>query len=133
MLEDHADFAAHGRALLDQPEEDWLAEVRRFAIDAMMDMIRRDLAALGVVPATVLVQRVEPGLPAAEAGLEPGDLLIAIGENKIKDIDDLGLKLEGAAPGDIVKFFINRTLKQGQRYYIQEDEITLRARSLTAI
>ena len=32
----------------DLPEEAWLAEVRRFAIDRLMDLIRDDLAALGV-------------------------------------------------------------------------------------
>ena len=37
-----------GAAYLDQPEEVWLAEVRDFATDAMMDLIRDDLAALGV-------------------------------------------------------------------------------------
>lgn len=39
---------AHGRALLDQPESQWLPLVRRFAIDAMMDTIREDLAAIGI-------------------------------------------------------------------------------------
>ncbi len=38
----------HGAALLDKPEDDWLADVRRFAIDAMMTLIRTDLALLGV-------------------------------------------------------------------------------------
>ncbi|CAO4144863.1 arginine--tRNA ligase [Methylorubrum extorquens] len=38
----------HGRALLDQPENEWLPQVRRFAIDAMMAMIREDLAAIGI-------------------------------------------------------------------------------------
>ncbi|MBA9070846.1 arginyl-tRNA synthetase [Methylobacterium sp. RAS18] len=38
----------HGRALLDQPEHEWLPQVRRFAIDAMMAMIREDLAAIGI-------------------------------------------------------------------------------------
>lgn len=38
----------HGRALLDQPEDEWLPLVRRFSIDAMMDMIREDLAAIGI-------------------------------------------------------------------------------------
>ncbi|WP_417277567.1 arginine--tRNA ligase [Celeribacter sp.] len=38
----------YGDSLLDQPEEAWLAEVREFATDAMMAMIREDLALLGV-------------------------------------------------------------------------------------
>ncbi len=38
----------HGPALREQPEQQWLPLVRRFAIDAMMDMIREDLAALNV-------------------------------------------------------------------------------------
>jgi len=37
-----------GEAYVDQPEAVWLAEVRAFATDAMMDLIRRDLKALGV-------------------------------------------------------------------------------------
>lgn len=39
----------YGDTLRDQPEQSWLAEVRAFAIDAMMDMIREDLAALNIV------------------------------------------------------------------------------------
>ncbi len=38
----------HGRALLDQPESEWLPVVKVAAIDAMMDMIRDDLAALNI-------------------------------------------------------------------------------------
>ncbi len=38
----------HGRALLQQPESDWLPVVRQRAIDMMMDEIRGDLAALNV-------------------------------------------------------------------------------------
>ena len=39
---------AYGGTLLDEPEEEWLPEVKRFAIDAMMAMIREDLANLGI-------------------------------------------------------------------------------------
>ncbi len=39
---------AHGKALLDQPESEWLPIVKNAAIDAMMDMIRDDLAALNI-------------------------------------------------------------------------------------
>jgi arginyl-tRNA synthetase len=38
----------HGRALLQRPESDWLPVVRAAAIDAMMDMIRDDLARLAI-------------------------------------------------------------------------------------
>jgi arginyl-tRNA synthetase len=41
--------AGHGDALLAKSETDWLPLVRAAAIDAMMAMIRDDLAALGVV------------------------------------------------------------------------------------
>ena len=40
--------AEHGRALLEQPEQAWLPVVRDTAIGAMMELIREDLAALGV-------------------------------------------------------------------------------------
>lgn len=39
---------AHGDSLLDRPEADWLAEVRDFATERMIDMIRADLKELGV-------------------------------------------------------------------------------------
>lgn len=41
--------AAHGPALKDKAEAEWLPLVRQVAIDGMMAMIRDDLAALGVV------------------------------------------------------------------------------------
>ena len=40
--------ARYGDSLLDKPESEWLAEVREFATDAMMQMIREDLDLLGV-------------------------------------------------------------------------------------
>ncbi|MBU2936957.1 MULTISPECIES: arginine--tRNA ligase [Pacificibacter] len=38
----------YGDSLLGKPESDWLADFRLFSTDAMMDMIRADLAMLGV-------------------------------------------------------------------------------------
>jgi arginyl-tRNA synthetase len=38
----------HGRQLLDRPEAEWLEDVRAAAIDAMMAMIRTDLACLNI-------------------------------------------------------------------------------------
>ncbi|MEL7105329.1 MAG: arginine--tRNA ligase [Pseudomonadota bacterium] len=40
--------AKHGDAFIGQGEEVWLATLRDFATDAMMDLIRADMAALGV-------------------------------------------------------------------------------------
>ena len=45
-----ADLAAHyARQLWDMPETEWMPRVRQFAVDAMMSMIRDDLARLKVV------------------------------------------------------------------------------------
>ncbi|MGE3646162.1 MAG: arginine--tRNA ligase [Beijerinckiaceae bacterium] len=40
--------AKYGDSLKGKPEAEWLADVRAFAIDAMMDMIRQDLAAINI-------------------------------------------------------------------------------------
>ncbi len=40
--------ARDGTRWLDAPESEWLPAVRHFAVDAMMDLVREDLAALGV-------------------------------------------------------------------------------------
>jgi arginyl-tRNA synthetase len=45
----HALARRDGEKWLGEPEDAWLAPLRAFAIDAMMTMIRDDLAALGVV------------------------------------------------------------------------------------
>ncbi len=40
--------ARDGPKWLAQPEAEWLPEARRFAIDSLMDLVREDLAALGI-------------------------------------------------------------------------------------
>jgi len=40
--------ARDGKKWLNQPEAAWLPEIRRFAIDAMMELIKSDLAELGI-------------------------------------------------------------------------------------
>jgi arginyl-tRNA synthetase len=39
---------AYGDKFVDQPESEWLADIREYATDAMMHLIRNDLASLGV-------------------------------------------------------------------------------------
>ena len=67
-----------GRRWLDCPEEDWLVEIRRFAVDALMDEIRSDLKALGIVQDVFTSERglVEAGgVDAVMETLEARDLL----------------------------------------------------------
>jgi arginyl-tRNA synthetase len=69
---------AKGDAWLDVPEDDWLPEVRRFSIDAMMALIREDLASLGVEQEVFTSERalVKAGkVDAALAALEAKGLL----------------------------------------------------------
>ena len=59
-----------GDAYVDQPEESWLVEVRNFATDAMMDLIRADLAALGVEMDVFYSEKSLYGTGRIEAALE---------------------------------------------------------------
>ncbi|MEA2832690.1 MAG: arginyl-tRNA synthetase [Methylobacteriaceae bacterium] len=74
------------RDLLDKPEEEWLEPVRAFAIDAMMDIIRDDLAAL----------KIKHDVFFSERSLTGGDRdLVAAA---IEDLRKRGLVYEGRLP-----------------------------------
>ena len=64
---------ARGDAWVDQPEEVWLEEMRDFATDAMMHLIRADLAALGVQMDVFFSEKSLYGTGRIEAAIE--DLL----------------------------------------------------------
>ncbi|GAA0304496.1 arginine--tRNA ligase [Rhodovulum strictum] len=59
-----------GAAYLDQPEAVWLTEVRDFATDRMMDLIRADLAALGVAMDVFYSEKSLYGTGRIEAAIE---------------------------------------------------------------
>lgn len=59
-----------GASLLDRPEAEWLAEVRGFATEAMMAMIRDDLALLGVRMDVYSSEKALYGTGKIEAALE---------------------------------------------------------------
>lgn len=62
----------------DAPEEDWLPELRIFVVDAMMDLIRDDLAALGIHHDVFSSERALAGTGAIDevlAELEARDLV----------------------------------------------------------
>ena len=62
--------ARDGRHWLDRPDSEWLAPVRAFAIDAMMAMIRDDLARLGVRHAVFSSERALQQSGAVDAALK---------------------------------------------------------------
>jgi len=59
----------YGDALVDRPEAAWLPEVRDVAIEAMMDLIRADLALIGVRMDSFFSERALYGTGAIEAAL----------------------------------------------------------------
>jgi arginyl-tRNA synthetase len=62
--------AKYGDRLLNQPESVWLADVRIFATDMMMAMIREDLAALGVRMDVYSSEKALYGTGQIEAAIE---------------------------------------------------------------
>jgi arginyl-tRNA synthetase len=65
---------AHGKALVGKPESEWLPIVRAASIDAMMEMIRDDLAALNITHETFFSERAlhgnKNGVSAIDAAID---------------------------------------------------------------
>ncbi|MFV0408574.1 MAG: arginine--tRNA ligase, partial [Paracoccus sp. (in: a-proteobacteria)] len=62
--------AKYGASLLDRPEEEWLAEIREYATDAMLAMIREDLALLNVQMDVYSSEKALYGSGKIEAAIE---------------------------------------------------------------
>lgn len=62
--------AKYGDSLIDRPESDWLADIRDFATEAMMAMIRADLASLGVTMDVYSSEKALYGTGRIEAAIE---------------------------------------------------------------
>lgn len=60
----------------------------------------------------LLVQAVLPGAPAAAAGLEPGDLLVAVGNQELVRIDDLMAALDGTGENDTLTLTVVRGVEE---------------------
>ena len=64
------------------------------------------------MPAGLYISAVEADTAAALAGIEPGDILIAFGDQRIDDPEDLEEALYGLEVGDIVNVIIYRSGRQ---------------------
>ncbi|WP_170608790.1 arginine--tRNA ligase [Ruegeria arenilitoris] len=60
----------YGDSLIDKPESEWLEDLRTFATDAMMDLIREDLKALGVEMDVFFSEKSLYGTGRIEAALQ---------------------------------------------------------------
>lgn len=65
----------------------------------------RSRAFLGVTTATLqgnagaVVLEVEPGSPAQAAGLQPDDIVVRVGSERVRSSDDLGAAVRAREPG----------------------------------
>ena len=55
-----------------------------------------------------IVRAAVPGGPAADAGLRAGDRIVAIGDKKVTDADDVATAITGSEPGTTVKVKVQR-------------------------
>ena len=72
------------------------------------------------LPAGLYITHVEPGSPAKAYGIEPGDILMAVDDTRITDMEGLNNFLYSHQVGDVVKAVIYR----GGRQYSAELTLT---------
>lgn len=85
-------------------------KVSRGKLGVMIQDVSKDLAqSFGLEkPAGALVSSVEPGGPAAKAGLKNGDIIMAVNDSNVSEAADLQRAIGGRHPGDTVKLKIWR-------------------------
>ncbi len=70
-----------------------------------------DMAAKGLGlprPMGVLVQGLQPGLPAEQAGIRQGDVILSVNGEEVTSVNDLQLKIARKSPGEVVELEIWR-------------------------
>ena len=96
-----------------------LGATRRRLVISAREQIRTLQAIVGIVGDMVfLVHLVEPGSPAEQVGLRPGDLITSINGRQVNSIEDI-LQIAEGAPGqsiEIVYMRYNPTTSQPEGY-----------------
>ncbi len=80
-------------------------------------------------PGDLVVLSVDRRSTADIEGVEPGDVLVGIGDKEISNMDQLGLLLEEAQTGQRVSFVFNRSKQAGFRLRVYQYQITLQAQT----
>lgn len=98
-------------------------KVERGWLGVSLQPLDRELAqALGTTDTKgALIAAVEPGTPAARAGLRPGDLVLAAGERRVESPRDLASAVADAKPGAQIALTV---VRDGRR---MEQQVTLGA------
>lgn len=89
-------------------------EVRRGVLGVKIENVDKDMAeALGMKDTHgILVNDIVPGLPAEAAGIEQGDVILAVDGMPVKDVLELRNKIGRTAPGTEVQLRILRQRKE---------------------
>ncbi len=69
------------------------------------------LSRLGLRHVSAYVERVRPDSPAAEAGIQPDDLILQVGDRRIASADEYNEAIRRLVPGQTIRII----LKRGQR------------------
>jgi len=56
----------------------------------------------------LVVFQVQDNSPAAEAGIRPGDIILEVDQDPVKDIEQFSRKIETYKPGDTILFLVKR-------------------------
>jgi serine protease Do len=85
-------------------------KITRGRIGVQIDAVTEDVAeAIGLGKARgALVRRIEPGSPAAKAGLEPGDVIVRLNQTEIERVNDLPRLVGALKPGSSANLGIVR-------------------------
>lgn len=73
--------------------------------------VQHPFMGVSVAPATgggALLRQVLPGSPADEAGLQPGDVIVRLGDSQITEYSDLVAAVQAAAVGDTIEVEFER-------------------------